>query len=173
MEHKSLSIKIGDKEYTIEELESMGYGFDDSYDDEQNNNDDDVSYEHSTKQQLPKKQQKQQQQQLLPQKKSLPKKTTLPKQYEENMELLNNVEQFLENNHLFDIYNHDDCDSFCNEHGFDLKKSDFNNLKRLVETFDMVSNDIADIDENKITKNQVKSATSKINKIKKLFSNYI
>ena len=164
MSDNTLSIKIGDKEYTIAELESMGYGFDDSdsQDDVVADDDDDVII--SQKQpMLPKKQQQ----------KQLPKKTTLPKQYEDNMDLLTNVEQFLENNNLFDVYNHDDCDSFCNEHGFELKKSEFNNLKRLVETFDMVSNDIADIDENKITKNQVKSATSKINKIKKLYSNYI
>ena len=170
-DQQSVQIKIGDRMYTMEELEELGYGFDDgSVEDTDAPEDDDVviTPEPEPKKTLPKRE--------LPKKeatKALPKSTTLPKQYEDAMPLLTKVEQFLEDNHLFDVYNHDDCDSFCNEHGYDLKKSQYNKLKRLVEAFDMVSNDIADIDEGVRTKAQVKQATSKVNKIKKLAADFI
>lgn len=97
----------------------------------------------------------------------------LPIQYDKNYDLLEGVEQFLEENELYDIVHSPDQMSFYEATGCFLSKLEFNNIRKIVSYYLSILDDIQSIDCGVITKSDIHDSGKKISELKKLSSRYI
>lgn len=99
-------------------------------------------------------------------------KTKYPLVYEQNMRLFGDIESFFNDNKLYKIETAKNEKILWEASGIFLSRLDFINIKKMLNIFDDVRNDINDINNGVINKSQVTQPSNKVNQLKKLYEKY-
>lgn len=99
------------------------------------------------------------------------KNDPFPNSYTNNLDFLKQIEGFIEENDLDTIISMT-VDEVNDEYHIELDKKELSELKNIVYTYDLILNDIEEIENGSITKNRVVKPATKISKLKSLLSSY-
>ena len=97
------------------------------------------------------------------------KEVIIPLVYKKSYDLLLKVDDLIHDNEFEDIKSFSCPIKYAEFRGFEITRKEFDNLKKLVETFEKVHQDIEDIDSEKIKRKDVKRSTTKIKAIKRCY----
>lgn len=98
---------------------------------------------------------------------------SLPLQYERNMDTLLLIEDFIENNNLWNIIDYNDPIEFDKNGGILLEDDEFKELKQMVFIFGQIMKDINDIDTKAIPKGKVIKPAQKIKSVIRISRLYL
>lgn len=115
--------------------------------DNENDNEDDVVYKIYKKDKKKKKENK------------------LPIEYSKNLDLLDTIEEFLDDNELFNINEYKNEKELWENGGLLLSRFDFKNIQGIVHLYTHIANDIADIDNGVLDKYDVAGPGQKISEL--------